>query len=222
MAIQHNVNTRSSARTMMYDKPIYSLMIKRVLDIVISLILIILCLPLFLIISYRIYTREGKPVFYREVRMGKHNQPFIMRTFRTKTVPSQVIRSLPPLPVPDAWENGVPSKFTLKSNSYTTITPTGEFLLKFKLHKLPLLFHVLKGDMSLVGPQAELIEVAKYYNEHQNKRLELKPGITGYAQIHNLYNDNHRQKVLYDLYYIRNYSLRFDLKILFQSIKKLI
>src|SRR5690625_6723402 len=154
--------------------------------------------------------------------MGKHNQPFIMRTFRTKTVPSQVIRSLPPLPVPDAWKNGVPSKFTLKSNSYTTITPTGEFLLKFKLHKLPLLFHVLKGDMSLVGPQAELIEVAKYYNEHQNKRLELKPGITGYAQIHNLYNDNHRQKVLYDLYYIRNYSLRFDVKNIFQSIKKLI
>lgn len=219
MTVQKNINTHSTLRAAMYRKPILLLMIKRILDIVISFILILLFTPVFLVILYRINKNEGKPIFYREARIGKNNEPFIMWTFRTKSIPTQVIRSLPPYPVPNAWENGVPNEFTIKKIGYTPITSTGNWLLKYNLHKLPLLFHVFKGDMSLVGPQAEVKKVAKYYNANQKQRLQVKPGVTGYAQVNNLTNKNHQQKIAYDLYYIRNYSLRFDMKIIMQAIK---
>lgn len=222
MAIQHNVKTRSSKRTILYEKPNYFLFVKRIIDIFISLLLVICLLPAFLVICYIIFRREGKPIFQREAIVGKNNEPFIMKTFRTKTVPSQVIRSLPPHPVPDTWENGVPNSFTIKTNSFPTITSTGNWLLKYKLHKLPLLFHVLKGNMSLVGPQAEVKEVAQYYNDYQKNRLKLKPGLTGYAQMNGYTNENHQKKISYDIYYIKYSSFTFDLKIMFNAVKNLL
>src|SRR5690625_3052329 len=219
MAIQHNVKTRSTTLFMMYGKLISYLFIKRIIDILFSFILIVLLTPIFIIIAYKVYKKEGSPIFHREARAGQHNNSFIMWTFRTKTIPSQVIRSLPPRPVPVSWDNGVPNDFKVKVNDYTTITTTGSWLLKYKLHKLPLLFHVLKGDMSLVGPQAEIKEITKYYNEYQKKRLQVKPGITGYAQINHFTNKSHRQKIIYDLYYVRNFSLKFDIQIMFQALK---
>lgn len=221
MAIQHNVKTRSRTRTILYEKPSYYLVIKRILDIVISFVLIILFIPIFLAICYIIYRKEGTPIFQREVVVGKNNKSFIMRCFRINTVPSQVIRSLPPHPVPDSWEDGVSNKFIIKKNGFTTITSTGNWLLKYKLHKLPLLFHVLKGDMSIVGPQPEMKEVAMYYNDFQNNRLKLKPGLTGYAQINLLTNENHQKKIFYDLYYVKYSSFKLDIKIMLKTIKKL-
>lgn len=221
MAIQHKANTRSHSRAMVYEKPSY-LIVKRTLDLILSLILIILFLPAFLAISYIIFIKEGRPIFHRETVAGKHRESFIMWTFRTKTIPSQVIRSLPPHPVPSSWDDGVPNEFTIKPNGYPMITPTGKWLIKFRLQKLPLLFHVLKGDMSFVGPQAEVKEVAKHYNDYQQMRLKVKPGITGYAQIHQIVNGNYKKKIAYDLYYIKNLSFLLDLKILLRSFRNLI
>lgn len=220
MAIQHKVKSRLSSRAMLYEKPSYFLIIKRSFDIILSSILIILFLPAFICISYQIFRREGRPIFHREAIVGTYNEPFIMWTFRIKTIPSQVIRSFPPRPVPGSWEDGVSNEFTIKKNGYQMITPTGNRLLKYKLYKLPLLVHILKGDMSFVGPQAEITEIAKHYNNYQKKRLEVKPGLTGYAQINQMTNKNHQRKIMYDLYYIKKLSFLLDVKILTHALKR--
>lgn len=221
MAIQHNVKSRSYLGTMLYEKPHYYLFIKRLLDMLVSCILITLLLPLFIWISYLIYKREGNPIFYRELVAGQREQSFVKWTFRTKTMPSRVIRSLPPQPVPKNFADGVPHQFNIKPNGYMVMTPTGNWLMKWKLDKLPLLFHVLKGDMSLIGPEPEVNEIAKYYNDYQRKRLEVKPGLTGYAQVHQQTNANHQKKIIYDLYYVNHLSPLLDVSILFQAWKKI-
>src|SRR5699024_4762871 len=107
---------------------------------------------------------------YQEQQTGRNFHAFIMWTFRTMSPPSRVIRAFPPRPVPRSWEKGVPNTFFIQTNGYTTMTSTGNVLRKYRLHKLPLLFHVLKGEMSLVGPEAEIPEITKHYNAHQKKR----------------------------------------------------
>lgn len=223
MAIQQqNVKHRSYPRTMLLEKPHYYLFIKRFVDILVSCTLILLLLPLMVWISYLIYKREGKPIFHRELVVGKHEKSFVKWTFRTKTIPSKVIRSLPPHPVPENFVDGVPHQFKININGYMVMTPTGNWLMKYNLDKVPLLFHVLKGNMSLIGPEPEVLEIAKYYNDLQRKRLNVKPGITGYAQINQQSNHNHQKKIIYDLYYVNHISPLLDASILWQASKKIV
>ncbi|WP_010097152.1 sugar transferase [Ornithinibacillus scapharcae] len=193
---------------------------KRMLDLLLSVVLLILLAPLFLFICYRIARKEGNPIFYRELRVGKNNSIFTMISFRTMTNGSRVIRRLPPYPFPSTWEKGVPDYFKLTQDKTVTYTDTGLWLIKYGLEKIPQLWNVLRGDMSLVGPSPERPEIADYYNRHQMNRLKVKPGITGYAQIKGITNDNHGKKITYDLYYTQNCSYKLDAKILFQASKQ--
>lgn len=195
------------------------LFFKRWTDICVSLLLLLLLSPLLLYICWHLYKKEGKPLFYRELAAGKGEKPFIKLSFRTTTNPSRVIRAFPPHPFPASWEKGVPDQFTFQRDKKQTMTATGLWLRKYNLHLLPQLWNVLKGEMSLVGPRPEIAEIAACYNQHQRKRLLVKPGITGYTQLYFGKESNYNKKVFYDLYYVENRSYKLDLKILLQSLR---
>ncbi|GGB57812.1 sugar transferase [Virgibacillus dakarensis] len=213
MELRPNARTYATSRINMYA------FVKRLLDIAISLVLLTILAPLILVICIYIYKKDGQPVLLKRARAGKNNRVFIMLTFRTTTVPSRVIRAFPPHPFPDSWADGVPAAFTYKSNDKTRVTRFGARLRKYHIDKIPQLLNVLKGDMSLVGPQPEIPEITTYYNDIQEKRLKVRPGMTGYAQVNGFVIEaKHGLKIAYDLYYVRNCSFRFDMKILFRSL----
>ncbi|MEN1970182.1 sugar transferase [Lentibacillus sp. N15] len=213
MELRQNARTYTASRITKYA------IVKRIMDMIVSLFALILLAPVALIVYLLLYKTSGTPCLIREARIGRANRVFTMWTFRTTTLPSRVIRALPPHPFPKSWKNGVPDSFTYLVNNRTRTTKIGAFLHKHKLDKLPQFINVLKGDMSLVGPQPELPEIADYYNTVQQKRLLIRPGMTGYAQVHGLVQEErHGQKITDDLYYLRNYSFQFDMKILMYAL----
>src|SRR5699024_2233652 len=104
------------------------------------------------------------------------------------------------------WKNGVPDDFVFKTGSIDNpnITRVGQFIRKYSLDELPQFFNVLKGDMSVVGPRPEIIDITKCYNSEQKRRLAVKPGITGWAQANGRSDMNHGEKIRHDLYYVNN------------------
>lgn len=196
--------------------------IKRIVDIVMSLFLFLFLLPLFLFICYKLYVKERSPIFYKELKMGKKNLPFFMYTFRTMSQQSEVIRSFPPHPFPSYWQHGVPNKFSYTENTSAIMTQTGLFLTKYKLHKLPQLLNVMKGNISFIGPEPEKESIANYYNSLQKRRLKIRPGLTGYTQINNKLSVGYDKKIKDDLYYLKNCSYSLDIKIIGTLIKKAI
>ncbi|CDQ42103.1 MULTISPECIES: sugar transferase [Virgibacillus] len=196
--------------------------VKRLFDIMLSFILLLLFAPVILFVYQKIKSQEGKPVFYQELRTGMNDQSFIMYTFRTTTIPSRVIHGLPPYPFPSSWQYGVPNEFTYIPNPTVTLTSTGIWLKKHKLDKLPLLLHVLKGDMSFIGPEAELHEITRFYNVYQKQRLKIRPGITGVVQLADKQKLSYKQQLEMDLNYIKYRSWKKDVKILARTIRKLL
>ena len=164
-------------------------LMKRLFDIALSLIILIFSSPLFLWLMFLYRKKAEGSMIHRDLCVGKNGKPFKMYTFRTETVPSQLITALPPRPVPKGWEHGVSDRFTIHKKAFTMVTDIGRILKKYRLHQLPLFWNVLKGDMSIVGPEPELIEVAQYYNLFQKQRLSVKPGLTGLAQINRSGNE---------------------------------
>lgn len=215
-----DVKTRSAYRAATRSRSIYYFA-KRCTDVMVSLTLIVLTLPIIITICYLIFRREGRPIFYKRLCAGLDGERFNMYTFRTKTNRSKVIRALPPHPVPKSWKDGVPDQFLFRYSPITTYTSIGLLLEKYRLDCLPLLFHVLLGQMSLVGPAPELDEIASFYNQYQVGRLQVKPGIVGYAQIKNYSSDEHDKKVQADLYYVRNCAYLFDLKIIVRAVSQI-
>lgn len=214
-----DVKTRSAYRAATRSKAAY-FFVKRLTDIIVSFILIVVSMPVFLCICYLIYKREGRPIFQCEKCAGVSGNLFIRRTFRTMTNRSKVIRALPPHPFPETWKNGVPDQFSFQYSPMTTYTSLGLWLEKYYLDKLPLLYHVLIGQMSLVGPAPELQEIASHYNNNQAKRLSVKPGIIGYAKINGDSTNRYHQQIQSDLYYVRYCSYIFDLKIIVRAISQ--
>lgn len=194
---------------------------KRLTDVMISFAYLLVLSPLILLTSYLIIKKDGKPVFFRQVRVGRDHRLFKIWKFRTLTNPSRVIRALPPHPFPRSWKYGVPDKFYFNRDPYQTFTRTGKGIKKFHLDRLPLLFNVLKGDMSLVGPSPEILEIAEYYNFFQEKRLKVKPGIISFAQLNGNTNRKHSQKIKDDIFYIENCSLKFDMIIIYRWFKRI-
>ncbi len=193
--------------------------VKRIFDIMTSIFLIILLLPLLFFISILILVIEGGPVFYMQERVGKNWELFKIIKFRTMI-------------------NSSDQGARITSMNDNRITPLGKLLRKFKLDELPQLFNVLKGDMSFVGPRPEILQFAEYYKSDYNKILSVRPGITDWASI-KYSNENdlipsteNREKYYLDvilpdkinlyLEYISNISFTNDLKILFSTIKKVI
>ena len=179
-------------------------MIKRLFDIIASFLGLIILSPVFLIISFLILGRMGRPIFFLQKRTGRYGRPFTIYKFRTMTTDH--------------------SGSTVSVRGESRITPLGAVLRKYKLDELPELFNVFIGDMSFVGPRPErpqfVAELAKKLPFYTMRHM-VKPGITGWAQIcfpYGASEEDAREKLEYDLYYIKNYSIFFDTVILLQTV----
>lgn len=173
---------------------------KRLFDIVASASGLIILSPVFLILAYLIRKNLGAPVFFTQERPGKDGKPFKMIKFRSMR--DAVDKDGKPLPDSER------------------LTPFGKKLRAASLDELPELWNVLKGDMSLVGPRPLLMSYLPLYNDFQFRRHEMRPGVTGWAQVNGRNAISWDEKFAYDIWYIDHFSLWFDMKILFLTIKK--
>ncbi|GAA0121633.1 MAG: exopolysaccharide biosynthesis polyprenyl glycosylphosphotransferase [Clostridium argentinense] len=187
--------------------------IKRLMDIILSLIGIIILSPIFLILTIWIKLDSKGPAVFKQVRVGKNGKNFTIYKFRTMVVSAESKRELEI--DPSNMEN-----FVFQSKSDNRVTKAGAFLRKTSLDEIPQLFNVLFGHMSLIGPRPEIPDVVKYYPENYYQRLLVLPGITGLAQVNGRGEIELGKTIYYDLTYIKNFSLWLDIKILFQTIVK--
>ena len=176
--------------------------IKRVLDFIIALIGLIVASPILLVVALLVRLKLGSPILFRQQRVGLDGEIFEMVKFRTMKDAT------------DSQGNPLPDEERL--------TSFGNFLRKSSLDELPELLNVLKGDMSLVGPRPLLVEYLPLYSKEQMKRHDVRPGITGYAQVNGRNNISWSKKFELDVYYVKHYSLGLDLKILWQTVAKVL
>ena len=177
----------------------------RFLDVIISLLILVILSPLFLILAVIIKLNSKGPVFFTQMRIGQDNRQFKFYKFRTMKI-------------------GTPNVATDKlDNSKSYITAIGKILRKTSIDELPQLINTLKGDMTFVGPRPAL------YNQYDLNEMrtevgvhKLIPGVTGWAQINGRDNNDDREKTEYDVYYLNNKSFALDIKILFKTVFKVI
>lgn len=187
--------------------------LKRISDIILSLIGIMLLSPIFIILWIWIKLDSKGPALFKQIRVGKDGKNFTIYKFRTMVVSAESKRELEI--DPENMDN-----FVFQSKSDNRITKSGKFLRKTSLDEIPQLFNVLKGEMSLVGPRPEIPDVVKYYPESYYQRLLVVPGITGLAQVNGRGEIELGKTVYYDLTYIKNFSIGLDIKILFETVIK--
>ena len=175
-------------------------MIKRTCDLFLLLISLPLVLPFFLLICLLVRTKLGSPIFFAQKRPGKNQKIFTMYKFRTMTDERN-------------------SDGSLKEDHFR-LTRFGKLLCSTSLDELPELWNVLIGDMSLVGPRPLLVEYLPLYSPEQNKRHDVKPGISGWAQVNGRNAISWDEKFKLDSWYVDNQSVFLDIKIIFLTIKK--
>lgn len=177
-------------------------MLKRMFDLIISLGLLVISSPI-LIISYLLISKKlGKPVLFKQTRPGKYEKPFDIYKFRTMTTEVDDKGQL----LPDEQR----------------MTKLGFQIRNSSIDELPQLINVLKGDLSLVGPRPLLMEYLPLYNEEQRKRHNVKPGITGWAQINGRNAITWEQKFKLDVWYAENQSFKLDMYILYKTIENVL
>lgn len=181
--------------------------LKRVMDIVLSLIGITILSPLYLILVIAIKLDSKGPALFKQIRVGKDSKNFAIYKFRTMIVNAESKRELEINP--EDLEN-----FIFQSKTDSRITKVGQFLRRSSLDEIPQLFNVLLGEMSLVGPRPEIPAVVKYYPKEYVQRLLVLPGITGLAQISGRGEIELGKTVFHDLNYIKDFSVILDIKIL--------
>lgn len=175
--------------------------LKRFFDFLISFFAILLISPLLLVVTIWLhFANKGAGAFFTQQRPGKNGKIFKVIKFKTMT--------------DERDENG-----NLLPDS-KRLTKVGKFVRSTSLDELPQLFNVLKGDMALIGPRPLLVSYLPLYNEHQRRRHEVRPGISGWAQVNGRNAISWEQKFDYDVWYVDNISLFLDLKIIFLTIKK--
>lgn len=180
---------------------------KRIFDIVLSLILIVVFSPIMLITALCVKAYDGGSVFYKQVRCTTNNKEFKIIKFRSM--------------IEQAEGDG---KARLASKNDDRITPIGKIIRRIRFDELPQLFNVLKGDMTFVGPRPERPEIIEKYVKIMPEfsyRTKVKAGITGYAQVYGKYNTRPYDKLKLDLFYIENYSIWLDLKLIILTVKTL-
>lgn len=173
---------------------------KRLLDILLSLIALIILSPLLLVISILVYFKLGSPIFFIQERPGKDEKIFNLIKFRTMT---------------DKKDGD--GKLLLDS---VRLTSFGKFLRASSLDELPELWNILKGDMSIVGPRPLLVQYLPLYNQEQKKRHNVRPGLTGYAQVNGRNELKWPDRFKLDVEYVKKYNFILDLKIILLTIKK--
>ncbi len=177
-------------------------MLKSIFDKLLALFLIILFLPIYIVVSLLILWKMGSPILFRQKRPGLHEKIFGIYKFRTMTNEM------------DEQGNLLPDEKRLVG--------VGKFIRSTSLDELPQLFNVLKGEMSFVGPRPLLIEYLDLYNDEQKKRHNVKPGITGWAQVNGRNAISWKQKFEYDIWYVEHQSFLLDMKILWLTFLKVV
>lgn len=177
-------------------------MLKRLLDIIIASIALILLSPLYFYVAHKVKKNLGSPVLFRQVRPGLHGKPFEMIKFRTMK------------DAVDEQGNPLPDSERL--------TAFGQMLRSTSLDEMPELWNVIKGDMSIVGPRPLLMEYLPLYNAEQAKRHNVRPGMTGYAQVNGRNAISWEEKFKLDTWYVENQSIWLDFKIMLKTVKKVI
>jgi lipopolysaccharide/colanic/teichoic acid biosynthesis glycosyltransferase len=172
---------------------------KRLFDIIVGGGMLLILSPLLLVVSLLVLLRMGRPVLFRQTRPGLHGEPFLMIKFRTMR------------DAQDHRGNPLPDE--------ARITRLGRILRATSLDELPELWNVLKGDMSLVGPRPLAMAYLPLYSPEQARRHEVKPGLTGWAQVRGRNALTWKQKFAYDVWYVDNRSLWLDIKIILITIK---
>lgn len=181
-------------------KGLYRRYFKRLMDIILSLVALVLLSPIMLIVALLVKIKLGSPIIFKQERPGLNEKIFTMYKFRTMT---------------DERDK----KGDLLANNIRLIK-FGKILRSTSIDELPELVNVLKGDMSLVGPRPLLVEYLPRYNKYQGRRHEVRPGITGLAQVNGRNAISWEDKFNYDVDYVDNYSLVMDIKILLQTVLK--
>ena len=177
-------------------------MLKRLLDIIIASIALILLSPLYALVAYKVRKNLGSPVLFRQVRPGLHGKPFEMIKFRTMK------------DAVDEQGNPLPDSERL--------TPFGQMLRSTSLDEMPELWNVIKGDMSIVGPRPLLMEYLPLYSPAQAKRHDVRPGMTGHAQVNGRNAIGWEEKFKLDTWYVENQSIWLDFKIMFKTVHKVL
>ncbi|MEY9975644.1 sugar transferase [Lysinibacillus sp. RC79] len=190
----------------------YSQYGKRIFDIAGALLLLFITIPLMLVVFLILLIGTGRPVFFKQIRTGQDHQRFVIWKLRTMTI--QAV----PVNMPTMCADGIPDDYFFKTEQDIRITKVGAVLRKLSIDEIPQLINVLKGDMSIVGPRPEVPTITNAYNTLQARRLEVKPGLTGLAQINGRSNISHGQKISYDLEYVDNHSIWMDFKIIIKTL----
>jgi sugar transferase EpsL len=177
-------------------------MMKRILDIFLATLALLILSPLIFILSILVSLKLGNPIFFRQVRPGVHGKPFKMFKFRTMT-------------------NDRDNEGNLLPN-HLRMTSFGQKLRALSLDELPELINVVKGDMSLVGPRPLLMDYVPLYSEPQKKRMDVRPGVTGWAQVNGRNAISWQEKFELDVWYVENQNNLLDLKILLLTVLKVI
>lgn len=191
------------------------------LDLLLTLSILILTLPLLVILSICIKLTSPGPIFFSQQRLGKNLKPFKVYKFRTMYHDSK--KKFPELYNYNFTKKQILTKgikpIIIDPLNDPRLTPTGKFMRKNSLDELPNLFNVLKGEMSIVGPRPEPIQMLRYYTKKQRLAFSVKPGITGLAQINGRGLLSLQQTINYDVEYAKTKSLSLDLAILLKTLK---
>ena len=186
----------------MHKKGGYEKYLKRLMDFSLSLLAFIALLPLILIVSFLVRIKIGSPVIFKQKRPGLNEKIFNLYKFRTMT--------------DEKDDTG------LLLSDDIRLTKFGKFLRATSLDELPGLINIIRGDMSIVGPRPLLVKYLPLYNNEQKKRHEVRPGLTGLAQINGRNAISWNQKFEYDVKYVNNITLLNDIKIILKTIKKVV
>ena len=171
---------------------------KRLVDIVVASVALLLLSPVFLLVAYKVRKNLGSPIFFYQERPGKDGKLFKMMKFRSMKDAN------------DAQGNPLPDE--------QRITPFGQKLRSTSLDEMPQLFNVLKGDMSIVGPRPMLKEFVELYSPEQARRLEVKPGMTGLAQVSGRNELDYEERFKCDVWYVDHHNTLVDFRIMFQTV----
>lgn len=185
-------------------KTFYVSVVKRLLDLVISVMLMPLFAVVFLVTAIAIKLEDGGPVFYNAPRMGKDGKPFKMYKFRSMKVNAPDIRTA--------------DGSTYNSPTDERLTKVGKFIRATSVDELPQILNVLIGNMSLIGPRPDDLKEAQLYEGNESRKLEVLPGITGYAQAYFRNSIPFKERIAHDIYYVDHISFGLDVRIFFRTI----
>lgn len=205
-----SLRTQSDVKTKI-SKKVY-IKIKRVIDVILASVALILLSPLFAIIAIAIKIDSKEPVFFAHKRIGKNGKIIKLYKFRSMVINAEeLIKSFTPEQMKEYKEN-------YKLTNDPRITKVGKFLRKTSLDELPQLINIINGDLSIIGPRPVVADELEKYGVNKDKFLSVTPGLTGYWAANGRSNTTYEQRMEMELYYIDNLSLKMDIKVFFKTI----